>query len=169
MPPYHDLETKLTLTNSKDIATIIGVGVAVATLLKGLWDYHNSAVLRRIEYFARLKEQFLKDAAFAKLTELLETDDPGLGEISARDKWRYLAFFEEVALLLRARLIRDELACYMFGYYALLCDRSQWFWSPALPKDEAYWLLFFNFVERMRPIERSKHVNPKNFLARIST
>jgi len=157
----------LTFTDYKDLATIIGVGVAVATLLKGLLDYRRSMVLRRIEYFAKMKEQFLKDTAFARLTELLETDDPELGEISARDKWRYLSFFEEVALLLRAGLIRKQLACYMFGYYALLCDRSQKFWSTSFPKAVAYWLLFFDFVARMRPVERSKHLNRKAFVARI--
>jgi len=167
----------LTFTDAKYLATIIGVVAAVATLAKGLWEYSRRTVLRRVEYFAKIRQEFLKDAAFAKLTELLETEraaqergeqkDPGLADISARDKWRYLYFFEEVALLLRARLIRAELACYMFGYYALLCDRSQWFWSPSFPKDEAYWPLFFDFVKRMAVVERSKRLNRRAFAARI--
>ena len=132
--------------------------------------YWNTAVAPSFEgsrYFAKIKEQFLRDAAFARLTELLETDDPGLSEVPARDKWRYLYFLEEVALLLKARLIHDRVACYMFGYYALLCDRSQTFWSSSFPKDEAYWLLFFDFVKRMREVERSKRSNPKAFVARM--
>ena len=55
----------------------------------------------------------------------LETDDPKLAEAIPRDKWQFLCFFEEVALLLRAELITNELAYYMFGYYSTLCDRSQ--------------------------------------------
>jgi len=157
----------LSLANAKDIATIIGVAAAIATLFKGLWEYSRSIVLRRIEYYAKMKDQFLKDVAFARLTELLETDDSGLGEICARDKWRYLCFFEEVALLLRAGLIRDELACYMFGYYALLCDRSHSFWSESFPKDETYWPLFFDFVKQMRIVERSKKLDRRAFVARM--
>lgn len=155
------------LAQAKDLATIIGVVAAVATLLKGLWEYSRSTVLRRIEYFTNLKDRFLKDAAFATLTELLETDDPKLRTIPARDKWRYLSFFEEVAVLLRARLIRDELACYMFGYYALLCDRSRSFWCDSFPKNEFYWLLFFDFVKRMQAVERSKKANPQVFVTRL--
>ena len=167
----------MTLTDAKDLATIIGVAVAVTTLAKGLWEYSRNSVLRRVEHFAKIKDEFLTDVAFAKLTELLETeraaqergeqDDPGLADFPARDKWRYLYFFEEVALLLRERLLRDELACYMFGYYALLCDRSHWFWSYSFPKDEAYWPLFFDFVKRMKPVEHSKRLNRTAFVARI--
>lgn len=167
----------MTLAEAKDLATIIGVVAAVATLAKGLWEYSRNTVLRRVEYFAKMKKEFFTDPSFAKLTELLETersaqergerDDPGFGEISAIDKWRYLCFFEEVALLLRAQLIRDELACYMFGYYALLCDRSHSFWSPSFPRDETYWPLFFDFVKQMEAVEHSKRLNRSAFAARI--
>ena len=157
----------MSLDNMTHVATIIGVAAAVATFAGALLEYSRSAVLQRIEYFARIKEQFLRDAAFAELTELLETDDPRLAEVSVRDKFRYLYFFEEVALLLKARLIHDKVACYMFGYYALLCDRSQSFWSSSFPKDEAYWLLFFDFVNRMREVERLKNANPRAFVARM--
>lgn len=162
----------MNLTDAKDLFTIIGVVAALATLVKGLWEYRRAGVLKRIEYFAKMKEQFLKDTAFVEITErleaeLLKPEDSRLGEIESRDKWRYLSFFEEVALLLRARLIRKELACYMFGYYALLCDRSHSFWCDSFPKNEAYWSLFFDFVAQMRPVERSKHVNRKAFIAKI--
>ena len=45
------------------VATIIGVGAAVATFAGALLEYSRSAVLQRIEDFARIKEQFLRDAA----------------------------------------------------------------------------------------------------------
>lgn len=167
----------MTLADAKDLATIIGVVAAFATLVKGLWEYSSTTVLRRAEYFAKMKREFLADDEFAKLTVLLQTeraaqergerDDPGFAEIESRDKERYLCFFEEVALLLRARLIRDELACYMFGYYALLCDRSNWFWSPSFPKDKDYWPLFFAFVKEMEKVERSKHRDRAAFAEKI--
>ena len=157
----------MNLTDYKEVATIVGVAVALVTLLKVLVEYTRSSVLRRVEYVAKVKEQFLQDAAFAKITELLETDDPSLGEVSPRDKWRYLYFFEEVALLLRARLIHDKVACYMFGYYAVQCDRSCWFWSPSFPKKKDYWLLFFDFVERMKTVEEFKRSNPRLFVAKM--
>ena len=80
---------------------------------------------------------------------------------------RFLGFFEQVALLLRANLITDQLAYYMFGYYATRCDRSRWFWGSALPKDEAYWLLFLDFICRMKVVEDSKRADPSKFVAKI--
>ena len=155
------------LSDTKDLATILGVGVGVLTLLKGLAEYKRSALLVRVERFSKLKEQFLKDAVLAKITELLETDDPQLREVPAREKWQFLFFFEEIALLLRAGLITDELACYNFGYYALRCNRSQFFWTTAFPKDEAYWPFFLSFVRRMEPVEALKKNNREKFVAAI--
>ena len=88
----------------------------------------------------------------AEITQLLEKDkdDPRLKDVSPEDKWRYLYFFEEVALLLKAGLIHEKVACYMFGYYAVLCDQSSSFWSASFPKKKDYWFLFSDFVEHMK-------------------
>jgi hypothetical protein len=157
----------LSLQDAKDFATIVGVAVALATLIKALIEYHRSLVLRRVEHFAKLRDEFLKDESLARITELLERNDARLSEVSTREKWRYLSFFEQVALLVRARLIREELAGYMFGYYALLCDRSESFWSVSFPKNRAYWPLFFDFVEHMRKVEELKRTNRHAFVARL--
>ncbi|HEV2706776.1 MAG TPA: hypothetical protein VGV59_12685 [Pyrinomonadaceae bacterium] len=156
----------MTLSDARDIATIIGVIIAVMTLIKGFLEYRRNAFLARVEHFANLKREFKEDAAIARITELLETDAPQLAEVPAHDKWQFLCFFEEVALLLRAKLITSELAYYMFGYYATRCDRSQWFWN-SFPKDEKYWLLFFDFVARMKLVESSKNRDHDAFVRRI--
>ncbi len=155
------------MADAKDLATIIGVVIAVAALAKGILEYTRNAVQARVERFAKLRQEFFDDPRIAKITELLETDDPKLADVSARDKWRFLGFFEQVALLLRAHLTTDQLAYYMFGYYATLCDRSRWFWGSAFPKDEAYWLLFLDFVRRMKVVEDSKRADPSKFVAKI--
>ena len=162
------MQWPLSLSEIKDLATILGVAVGVLTLLKGLAEYRRSALLVRVERFSKLKEQFLKDAVLAKITELLETDNDQLRKVPAREKWQFLFFFEEIALLLRAGLMTDELACRNnFGYYALRCDRSQFFWTSDFPKDEAYWPLFLSFVRRMERVEALKKTNRDKFLAAI--
>ncbi|HKO96513.1 MAG TPA: hypothetical protein VJU86_05965 [Pyrinomonadaceae bacterium] len=157
----------MSLTEVRDAATIVGVIIGVMTLLKGYMEYRRNAVLGRVQHFATLKQEFKENVTLAKITELLEADDPKLAEIPPREKWRFLCFFEEVTVLLRAKLISDELVYYMFGYYATRCDRSQWFWNEAFPKDEAYWLLFFDFVARMQNVESLKKENRKAFVERI--
>jgi hypothetical protein len=157
----------LSLSDIKDLATILGVGVGALTLVKGLAEYGRSALLARVERFSKLKEQFLNDTVLAKIAELLETDDIRLREVPAREKWQFLFFFEEIALLVRAGLMTDELACYNFGYYALRCERSQYFWTIAFPKDETYWPLFLAFVKRMEAVEAVKKINRAKFVAAI--
>ncbi len=76
--------------------------------------------------------------------------------MSFRDKFVFLGLFEELALLMRSRLVKPEVAHYMYGYYAIQCLRSKGFWRGALPPDEqsVYWLLFKEFAEEMLEIER---------------
>jgi hypothetical protein len=155
------------LSNIKDIATIVGVVIAVVTLLKGYVEYRRNACLGRILHFSNLKKEFKEDPVITRITELLETKNPQLTEVSRQDKWRFLCFFEELNILLRAGLITDVLACYMFGYYAILCDSSEYFWSETFPRDEKYWLLFFDFLTRMKSVESLKERDRFAFVARI--
>lgn len=157
----------MSLSDAKDVATIVGVIIAVAALLKGYIEYRRNACLGRIQHFANLKQEFKENATIARITELLETDDPQLAEVSPRDKWQFLCFFEEITILLRAKLITDVLAYYMFGYYAIRCDRSLHFWNNSFPKNKEYWLLFFDFVARMEPVETSKVPDLSAFVAKI--
>jgi hypothetical protein len=157
----------MSLSEAKDIATIVGVVIATVALAKGYMEYRRNACLGRIQHFADLKQEFKENPIIAKIAELLEIDDPQLAEIPPRDKWQFLCFFEEVTILLRARLITDVLAYYMFGYYATRCERSRYFWNSSFPKDEAYWLLFFYFVARMKSVECSKSKDPRTFVERI--
>ncbi len=176
-----------TLTDGADIAAMVGVAVAIATLSYSLFVYWRRTRLDRVKHFTSLKKEFLTDQALFRITELLEEERQrreltatDVARIPSQDKWHdawqkvqsqdkrhYVYFFEHVALLLRARLIRQELACYMFGYCAVLCADSRFFWSSDFPREEQYWLVFFNFVENMRGVIKSKRENPIAFVKRV--
>jgi len=160
------MERIMNLSVIKDLATIVGVLVAIGTVVKGYWEYRRNALLGRVEHFCNLKKEFIDDEPIAKITELLEANDPKVGDVPPLDRRRYLCFFEEVALLLRAGLITDDLAFYMFGYYATLCDSRTEFWK-SIPKDEKYWVLYFDFLSRMKAVEASKNSDHSAFIERI--
>jgi hypothetical protein len=90
----------MSLSEAKDVATIVGVIIAVMTLIKGYMEYRRNAILGRVQHFSSLKQEFKENATIAKITELLETDDPQLANVPPRDKWHFLCFFEEVTILL---------------------------------------------------------------------
>jgi hypothetical protein len=56
---------------------------------------------------------------------------------------------EEVALMVNSRIIRKEIAHYMFGYYVLLADDSKHIWND-LDQESVYWTVFRNFAKLMR-------------------
>lgn len=157
----------MTLSDTKDVATILGVIIAVVTVLRGYMEYRRNLCLARISHFFNLKKEFENDPIIVNITDLLETDDPLLAEIGKREKWRFLCFLEQVAILLRAGLITDVLACYMFGYYAILCDRSKFFWNEKFLRDEDYWLLFFDFLAKMKSVRSSREHDRSAFVGKI--
>jgi hypothetical protein len=79
-----------------------------------------------------------------------------------KEKRDLLGFFEEIALMMNSGLIRNEVAHYMFGYYAIKCWESKYFWSTVY-RESIYWSLFRDFVEQMKQIEQSFQYNKRKF------
>jgi hypothetical protein len=142
----------VTLGDLKDIATILGVIVAAATLAKAVFEYVAQGRQKRAEAYFALERSFWEDAEFPKICELLETDSPDLATIPLSTKLSFVGFHEEVALMLNSKLLREEVAHYMFGYYAIRCYNSNHFWRGE-DKSDVYWSLFRSFAERMKHFE----------------
>ena len=137
-----------------DIAAIIGAALALVTLVMGLAEYRRQGAQGRVERFIEIRKRLKEDEVFKKIADLVERDSPELKVVSFRDKRDYLGLLEEVALHLNSGLIRKEVAYYMFGYYAIRCWKSRYFWS-GVNRDSPYWALFKDFVSEMENVERS--------------
>jgi hypothetical protein len=144
----------MTLAEAKDVATIVGVAVALATLLKGVWEYTQQGAQKRADHFQVLRRKLKDNEQFKAICALLETDDDGLRRIDFADKRDFLGFFEEVALMLNTRLLSRRVAHYMFGYYAILCWKSENFWH-GVNRNSLYWSVFADFVKQMTDVEQS--------------
>lgn len=138
------------------LATVGGV-VALLTLWKGVAEYRRQGMVRRIEFFLEARSRLKTNEDYARITGMLEHDSEELRREPMGTKIAFVGFFEEIALLVNARVIRPEIAQYMFGYYALKCWDSTNFWildeRPERPLDkegEPYWAVFRGFVEEMR-------------------
>lgn len=144
----------MTLSEGKDLATIVLAIIGIATLVKGVIEYTAQGAQKRAEQFLEMRKRLKDNATFKELCALLETDDPGLIAIPFKEKRDLLGFFEEVALMLNSGLIREPVAHYMFGYYAIRCWESNNFWS-GVSRESTYWSLFRDFVKRMKARETS--------------
>lgn len=144
----------LDLSTTKDIALVVGGVAALTTLLTGLMEYARQANLKRGEAFVAMRRRFLEVPLFREILNLLDADDPHLAELSVQDRRNFVGFLEEVALMSRSKMIRPEVAHYMFGRYVCLADKSQHLWV-GLQKKDRYWSLFRRYAVENRAMEQS--------------
>lgn len=137
------------LSLSKDIAIVVGSVIALVTFFSGVLEYARQGHQQRAQHFVQMRRRFLETPAYREILDLLASDDPRLRDVSIQEKRNFVGFLEEVALMVNSRIIRREVAHYMFGYYVLLCQRSENFWI-GLDKQSVYWSLFRRFAHEMQ-------------------
>jgi len=156
--------TGLGLSDYRDIATIIGVIIAVATLIRGLLEYAHQGKQKRAEHFFNLRKKLKESASFQRICFLLEDDNNELIHIPFEEKRDFLGLFEEIAIMKKSRLIKPEITYYMFGYYAIRCWRSQYFWN-SVNRDSLYWKIFKDFaIEAIEFEEKNNNFNPNKIV-----
>ncbi len=137
----------------KDLAIIIGGLVALFTFIHAILEYSRQGAQKRAEQFVMLRRRLKENPAFSHITSLLYDDHPDLRLVSPQEKRDYLGLLEEVALLMNSRLIRPDVAHYMFGYYVVRCQESANFWEN-IDGSSIYWSLFHSFAVRMSVEEK---------------
>ena len=94
------------------------------------------------------------------MIRLLEDDSVELRNISIIDKYYFLGFHEQIAIAVNSKLIKENVAHYFFGYFAILCWDSKNFHyhgeNLVFEQDDYYWTTFKNFVDKMRKIKKRK-------------
>lgn len=134
---------------------IIAAGViAFITFFTGLLEYVRQGRQHRAQNFVQMRRRFLETPQYRQILDKLAVDDPSLADESIQEKRNFIGFLEEVALMVNSKLIRREVAHYMFGYYVLLAARSDHFWS-GLDKESQYWTVFRDFAQEMKRMNES--------------
>lgn len=142
--------------------TAIGVAVALATLIKALFEYQKRGVTERSKIFLEMRTRLREDAQFSEICNLLETDNPRLRDVPLVEKDRFLGFFEELYLLKNSGLMNDQVSLYMFGYFAIRCYDSKNFWYD-LNKEHNLWSAFIDFALRMKKAREQFTFNVEKF------
>jgi hypothetical protein len=142
------------LSEAKDIAIIVAGIIALTTFFTGVLEYARQGSQNRAQNFVQMRRRFMENETFRDVCTMLMTDDPRLRDVPLQDKRNFGGFIEEVALMVNARQIRMETAHYMFGYYVILCWKSENFWE-GLDRESIYWTLFRDFAEQMRALEKN--------------
>ncbi len=136
------------LTSIKDLSIIVAGAVALIGLLSGSIEYFRRGRQERAQHFVELRRRFLEDESFRRILNLLATDDEALAAIPVQERRNLVGFLEEVAVMVESRLVRLDVAHYMFGYYVCLVGKSAHFWA-GLDPESAYWAVFRAFAKRL--------------------
>lgn len=141
------------------IATVTGI-VGLITLTKTILEYRLQGRQKRSDLFDALKNRLRTDKQLNNITIYLEDDSIDLKFIPKIDKYYFLGFYEQIAVAMNSGLIKENVAHYFFGYFALKCWESDNFWhldqNEAIDKDAYYWATFKKFVTKMKEIEKRK-------------
>jgi hypothetical protein len=140
----------------KDISIIVAGVIAFFTLWQGLFQYSRQGHATRASQFIQMRRRFLEDAVFKDLLNLIAAGDPRVSETPIQDRRNLVGFLEEVALMMNSGLLKPEVAHYMFGYYVLLIQECEPFWT-GLDRSSEYWDVFHGFVQSMRKFDLRKH------------
>lgn len=138
----------------KNWAIIVAGLVAFITFLTGLLEYIRQGRQHRAQNFVQMRRRFLETPQYRQILDKLAVDDPTLAQESIQEKRNFIGFLEEVALMVNSRLIRREVAHYMFGYYVLLAAKSEHFWA-GLDKNSEYWTVFRRFAKEMSEMKET--------------
>lgn len=139
----------------KDLAIIVAGVVALTTFITGALEYYRRGRQERAQNFVAMRRRFLETQQYREILDLLAAQSPELAAYSIQEKRNFVGFLEEVALMVNSRLIRREVAHYMFGYYVLLVADHDPFWV-GMDRGSEYWTVFRQFAEQMRS-ELTRH------------
>jgi hypothetical protein len=130
---------------------------------KDISDKSTAAKLKRTEFFLAQHRRIFDDKDLFEILCLIDADDPLLADKSLWDKKRkFIAFFEEIALLVKSEQINKDVAYYMFGYYSL-CVRHGVNFCVGIDLSREYWALFYDFTDNAsKYLDKNKDGPPKS-------
>lgn len=150
-----------TLEIIKTVATVGTAVIAAVTILKGYAEYKLSAVQKRVELFEKYHQKLKENETLKRIIGLLDDKSADVRNIPRTDKYFYLGYFEEIALLVNSGVLKPEIAHYMFAYYAKICWTNDNFWHD-INRNSIYWRVFREFVEQMIELENKNMTIPTN-------
>jgi hypothetical protein len=155
----------LSLTDWKDVASIVGTVVAVPSVvfaayktwrefqrsreqrLAELEQLQREHELKRVEFTLTQHRRLFDDPILYGVLRILDGDPVALREHEMwNPKRKFLTFFEEIVLLVNSGYIKRDVALYMFGYYAVAAHSGANFRHGISYTPES-WYLFMGFAE----------------------
>jgi len=150
------------------LAAIIAVPGVIITAFKAFKELGERRVesqkeleLLRIKFTLEQHRRLFDDSVLYSVLSLIDSDSEMLAKPEMWDpKRKFITFFEEIELLISSGQINNNVAYYMFGYYAE-CAFSGKNFQIGIDLKEKYWGLFFKFTRDAKEFLDNCEKNPQ--------
>jgi len=143
----------MTLEDLKNLVTILGIFGTVGVFIKGIFEFSRQNAMRRLELFQSMRKRFEESPSIKRVRDALESDGKdAFATLTKNDKVDFLAFYEDLALMVDTRMMRFDIAQYWFSFYVIMANDEDAFWvglDPNLP----YWKVVRQFAAKMKLAE----------------
>jgi hypothetical protein len=92
--------------------------VAAGTLVKTVGEFRLQNRLKRFEKYQEMNKFYTGDPTLTTLRDALRTGGEVLATHDVIEKYKFMAFYEDIAMMRQSGLMRMEVAAYLFGYDA---------------------------------------------------
>lgn len=175
VPFYGALQYCMTMAEWSSLWQAVGSAGTLLGVLYGVWkgaselkrireQKEDEAALERTEFFLRQHRRLFDDPDLCDVLNHLDGDDWQLASFPMWEKNRkFLAFIEEIALLVNSKKLDRQVAYYMFGHYAI-CARDGPNFNVGIDTSEMHWKLFHEFVAGARQYRVDNPEGPRKSL-----
>lgn len=159
-----DVLKGLSFNDWAQIAQIVSGFATFLALLFAAYEYYIHKKNNQYEAYSKMNERYCNNSSIQKvLGAMLESYSKGEFSIdifnqkcrnknvSINDKEMFLRFFEELSYAIKEKSIREERACYYFGYYAVVAYLMGKDFVSDL-ENGGVWSEFEEFAENMNDI-----------------
>jgi hypothetical protein len=143
--------------HAKIIVDFLTLVLAVSAFLRAMYVYRQqkrrdhelaeaSDRLKRFEKFQEMQRRFREDESIARVLRFLYPSQyPGQKvDVSEADKFAFMGFYEEIAIMINSGLISADLA-----YWTIGLDASNFYNTEQSYRNDRTWTLFNSFAQKV--------------------
>ena len=124
--------------------------VAIGTLVKALAEFRLQNSLKRFEKYQAMNETYSTSITLTSMRDALRAGGEPLEKYDVIEKYKFMAFYEDIAMMCQSGLMRMEVAAYLFGYDARLAASNSTFAANlGNAREDPNWTLFWSFCDRL--------------------
>lgn len=150
--------------NWGSVAEIVTCFLACLAFILSYFEYRNHKKQERINILSQFSIRYTTDKDICAVVKYLENLEEGKNEtIPELHKIEmFMRFFEEIYCLIQVKSLKENIVYYMFGHYVLLFAEAKDKLPKELEYDKGFWVLFRNFVERMKKAKATLYKDKNN-------